>query len=267
MSRNRGFFAGRHPRVIGHRGTAGTAPENTMISFEFAAAIGVDVLETDIHLTRDKFVVVCHDERVDRTTNGSGRIEEMTLAELQQLDAGYNFCVDGEYPYRGMGVVIPELEDLLKAFPDLPINIETKPDKAELRTIYFALLKKYGRLLDGSVLSAGDKLSMLRKVRQVMPYTCCSKFETAVIVFMTGLGLRPRISKGATALQVPVRRGPLKIVTPRVVRAAHAMGLEVHVWTINDVDEMRRLLNMGVDGIFTDFPFELRRLVDAEFAH
>lgn len=94
MPKTRGFFAGRHPRVIGHRGSAGTAPENTMISFELAAAIGVDVLELDIHFTRDKHVVVCHDPTVDRTTNGSGRIKDMTLAELQQLDAGYNFCVD-----------------------------------------------------------------------------------------------------------------------------------------------------------------------------
>ncbi len=83
---------------------------------------------------------------------------------------------------------------------------------------------------------------------------------------MTRLGLRPRISQGATALQVPVRKGRIRIVTARVIRAAHAIGLEVHVWTINEVDEMRRLLNMGVDGIFTDFPFELRQLVDAEFA-
>jgi glycerophosphoryl diester phosphodiesterase len=99
-----------------------------------------------------------------------------------------------------------------------------------------------------------------------MPYTSCSAFETLVIVFMTRLGLRPRISQGATALQVPVRKGRIRIVTARVIRAAHAIGLEVHVWTINEVDEMRRLLNMGVDGIFTDFPFELRQLVDAEFA-
>lgn len=265
MPINRGFFAGRHPRVIGHRGSAGTAPENTMISFELAAAIGVDVLETDIHLTKDKHVVVCHDETVDRTTNGTGRIKDMTLAELQQLDAGYNFCVDGEYPYRGMGVVIPEFEDLLKAFPDFPLNVETKPDDEELRSIYFSLLQKYGRLDDGSIVAAGDKQSMLNKIRGVMSFTSCSRLECASIVFMSLLSLRPIIGKKAKALQVPVRRGPIRVVTPRTVRAAHKLGLEVHVWTINDVDEMRRLLLMGVDGIFTDFPFELRRLVDAEF--
>ncbi len=265
MPHNRGFFVGRHPRVIGHRGSAGTAPENTMISFELAAAIGVDVLETDIHLTKDKYVVACHDETVDRTTNGTGRIEDMTLAELQELDAGYNFCVDGEYPYRGMGVVIPEFEDLLKAFPDFPLNVETKPDDEELRAIYFALLKKYGRLDDGSIVAAGNKQSMLNKIRGVMPFTSCSRLECTAIVFMSLLGLRPIIGKKAKALQVPVRRGPIRVVTPRTVKAAHKLGLEVHVWTINEVDEMRRLLLMGVDGIFTDFPLELRQLVDAEF--
>ncbi|CAN5309029.1 glycerophosphodiester phosphodiesterase [soil metagenome] len=265
MPSNRGFFAGRHPRVIGHRGTAGTAPENTMISFELAAAIGVDVLETDIHLTKDKRVVVCHDETVDRTTNGTGRIEDMTLAEVQQLDAGYNFCVDGEYPYRGMGVIIPEFEELLKDFLDFPLNVETKPDDAELRDIYFELLRKYGRLDDGSIVAAGDKHSMLNKIRGVMQFTSCSKLECKSIVFMSMLGLRPIIGKKATALQVPIRRGPIPVVTPRTVRAAHKLGLEVHVWTINDVDEMRRLLLMGVDGIFTDFPLLLRQLVDAEF--
>jgi len=265
MSRNRGFFAGKRPRVIGHRGSAGTAPENTMISFELAAAIGVDVLETDIHLTRDKYVVACHDETVDRTTNGSGRIKEMTLAELQELDAGYNFCVNGEYPYRGMGIVIPEFEELLKAFPEFPFNVETKPDDAELRAAYYRLLRQYGRLDDGSIVAAGNKQSMLNKIRQVMQYTSCSRLETASIVFMSWLGLRPIIGKKATALQVPVRRGPLRIVSPRTVKAAHKLGLEVHVWTINYVDEMRRLLLMGVDGIFTDFPLDLRQLVDAEF--
>ncbi len=265
MSRNRGFFAGRHPRVIGHRGSAGTAPENTMISFELAAAVGVDVLEMDVHLTKDKRVVVCHDPTVNRTTNGTGKIKEMTLAELQQLDAGYNFCVDGEYPYRGMGVIIPEFEDVLKAFPDFPFNVETKPDDAELRAIYFELLRKYKRLEDGSIVAAGDKHSMLKKIRGVMPFTSCSKLECKSIVFMSLLGLRPWIGKKATALQVPVRSGRISVATPRTVRAAHRLGLEVHVWTINDVDEMRRLLLMGVDGIFTDFPLELRQLVDAEF--
>lgn len=265
MPTNRGFFAGRHPRVIGHRGSAGTAPENTMISFELAAAIGVDVLELDIHLTKDKRVVVCHDETVDRTTNSTGRIKDMTLAELQQLDAGYNFCVDGEYPYRGMGVVIPEFEDLLKAFPDFPFNVETKPDDAELRAIYFSLLRKYGRLDDGSIVAAGNKQSMLNRIRGVMSFTSCSRLECTSIVFMSLLGLRPFVGKKAKALQVPVRRGPIRVVTPRTVKAAHKLGLEVHVWTINDVDEMRKLLFMGVDGIFTDFPLELRQLVDAEF--
>ena len=265
MPKTRGFFAGRHPRVIGHRGSAGTAPENTMISFELAAAIGVDVLELDIHFTRDKHVVVCHDPTVDRTTNGSGRIKDMTLAELQQLDAGYNFCVDGEYPYRGMGVVIPEFEELLKAFPDFPFNVETKPDDPELRQAYYELLRKYGRLDDGSIVAAGDKHSMLNQIRGVMPFTSCSKLECKSIVLMSLLGLRPWVGKKATALQVPVKRGPIPVVTPRTVRAAHKLGLEVHVWTINDVAEMRRLLLMGVDGIFTDFPIDLRQLVDAEF--
>lgn len=266
MPRNRGFFASGYPRVIGHRGTAGTAPENTMISFQLAALIGVDILEGDCHLTKDKFVVVCHDATVDRTTNGTGRIKEMTLAQIQSLDAGYNFCLKGEFPYRGMGIVIPLLEDVLAAFPEFPINMETKADDPELRRIYFALLSKYGRLHDRSILSAGDKHSMLRKIRRETPYSCCSRLEATVMVVMARLGLRPLISRRATALQVPVRRGWLEIVTPRVIRAAHALGIEVHVWTINDVEEMRRLLDMGVDGIFTDFPEVLRRLVDSEYA-
>lgn len=272
MNFTRRFFAGRRPRVIGHRGAAGEAPENTIASFDLAVAGGADILEMDVHLTKDKYVVVCHDPTVDRTTNGHGRIEDMTLAEVQALDAGYNFCVDGKYPYRSKGIVIPLFEEVLQRYPDKPMNVEPKADddpastidKDELRELFLALLARYGRLYDGSVVGAGNDHNVVRKMRRVLDVTSCSQREITFFVVMTRLHLVPRISR-RSALQVPVRKGGIEIVTPRFIRYAHARGIEVHVWTINDEGEMRRLLNMGVDALFTDFPAKMRKLVDSEY--
>jgi glycerophosphoryl diester phosphodiesterase len=303
------YFSGRRPRILGHRGAAGVCPENTLVSFRQAKADGADVLEMDVHLTRDKHVVVCHDPTVERTTNGKGRIALMTLAELKQLDAGYNFvakqpgagtiatppstgaadagakatppstgvadagakatppsvgAADAGFSFRGKGVTIPTFEEVLGEFPDTPINVEIKANNRELIEAFFALLRKYGRLDDVSVLVAANVHSLVAEIRHHnAKASSFSRREVAKFMLLSRFGLvrlfRPR---GGKAFQVPVNRGRLKIVTPSFVRNAHKLGLEVHVWTINDEREMRRLLDMGVDGIFTDHPALMRRLLD-----
>lgn len=261
------YFSGRRPRVLGHRGTAGTHPENTLVSFRQALADGADVLEMDVHLTKDKQVVVCHDATVDRTTNGRGKIAEMTLAEIRKLDAGYRFKPQSQaaFTFRGQGIGIPTFEEVLSEFPNAPMNVEIKANSQELVNLFFAALKKHGRMNDVTVLVAGNVHSLVRKIRRKthLKMTGFSRREVAVFMLLTRLGLGHRFKpRGGRAFQVPVNRGRLKIVTPKFVRAAHKLGLEVHVWTINDEKDMQRLLDMGVDGLFTDFPGVMRRLVD-----
>ena len=113
---------------MAHRGERGHAPENTMIAFERAAKLGVDALETDIHQTKDGVLVVCHDDTVNRMTDGAGQIKEMTLAEVQAFDAGYRWTPDDgkTFPYRGMGHTIPTLEALFATYPNMWINIDVK---------------------------------------------------------------------------------------------------------------------------------------------
>lgn len=266
-SATRSLFAGKRRRVFGHRGAAGAAPENTLVSFRRALLDGADVLEMDVHLTRDGYIVVCHDPKVDRTTNGVGAIKNLNLDEIRRLDAGYRFqAADGTFPYRGQGIQIPLLEEVLQEFPDIAFNIELKAKDPALISKFSALLRKFGRLDDQSVMVAASNHRLVRRIRRACS-TCPTTFsrrEIAISILLARLqwSAKPN-SQMVRSFQVPLRRGRVRIVTPAFVRYAHALGCEVHVWTINDEAEMRRLLEMGVDGIFTDFPGRLRKIVDA----
>ena len=116
------------PLVFAHRGGGGLYPENTLEAFKYSVSMGVDVLELDVHSTSDGTLVVMHDSQVDRTTNGSGQVNQMTLVQLKKLDAGYGFTPDGgkTYPYRGRGITIPTLQEVFDALPDKTFNIEPK---------------------------------------------------------------------------------------------------------------------------------------------
>lgn len=263
----RGFFGGRHPRVIAHRGASGTCPENTLVAFERAVADGADILEMDVRLTADGHVVVIHDPTVDRTTDGQGPVASLTLAEIQKLDAGFRFTRDGgkTFPFRGKGVTIPTLESVLVAFPTMPMNVEVKVDDPELARKFIELLTRYGRLQDIMVLVAAEPNKLMHKLRAAAPDAVTGHAYWEVIRYLVCSTLRlPWLFKPkAPAMQVPEKSGPLLIATPSFVRHAHRLGMEVHVWTINDESEMRRLLYMGVDGLFTDYPGRMRRLVDS----
>lgn len=268
ITSTRGFFQGRRPRVIGHRGACADAPENTLVSFAKAVEDGADVLEMDVHLTKDKHVVVCHDETVDRTTNGAGRIADMTLAELKRLDAGFHFSGTGSaaHTFRGKGVSIPTFDEVLAAFPQMPINVELKTDHPELIEAFFAVLKRHGRADDVSVLVAGEKHALVKKIRQfgVGIVTGFSRKEVLLTLALNYVGLSAWFLKRCgKAIQLPAKEGRFDLVTPALMRAAHRAGIEVHAWTINDEMEMTRLIDMGVDGLFTDAPGVMRKLVDA----
>jgi glycerophosphoryl diester phosphodiesterase len=264
-SNTMGFFAGRHPRVMAHRGASGEAPENTIPAFALAVEQDADILEMDVHLTSDGVVVVCHDPTVDRTTDGSGAIASMTFAELQQLDAGYRFTADGgkTFPYRGKGIRIPTLEEVLCTFPGMPVNIEVKAHSRKLVEATVALLAHYGRFADRSAMLAAFNDDLMKLIRAAVPdgaYTSFSVTETRRFMMCAWLRVFGFRSPGL-AFQVPVRKSVLRIVTPRFVRTAKRFGFEVHPWTIDDEREMHRLLDMGVDGLFTNYPARARKVL------
>jgi glycerophosphoryl diester phosphodiesterase len=256
-------FGGTKPRVFGHRGAAGVAPENTLPSFALALALGADVLELDVHASRDGVIVVMHDPTLERTTNGRGTVREHAWSELQELDAGYQFTRDGhDFPYRDQGVRIPTLEAVLKRFPLACCNIEIKQEHPPIVAAVVEIIRR----LDAQhrVLLAAEHDSIMREIRQQAGDIVTSFATGEVADFIARLqtsGLKDYQPRGC-ALQIPPRFGDIELVTAESVAAAHRCGLEVHVWTINQRDEIEALLALGVDGIMSDLPGLARTVVD-----
>jgi glycerophosphoryl diester phosphodiesterase len=260
------FFDVPTPTVIGHRGASGEAPENTMPAFERALAQGAVILESDVHRTRDGALVLFHDDLLERTTNGSGRLAEHTLAELRALDAGARFAPAGsaEFPFRGQGVRIPTLDEFLDAFPDRRLNLEIKAHDPALIAGVVETIRKAGREEITLLAAAEDPVmrDLRAHLRETGVRTAIGASAGDVLGFVRAAldGAPP--PPGPMALQVPPGFGGRDLVTPRFVEHAHAHGLAVHVWTINEPAEMHRLLDLGVDGIMSDFPGRLAKVVE-----
>ena len=254
--------AGR-PLVIAHRGGAGLWPENTLYAFERAAASGVDVIETDVRASSDGELVIFHDESVGRTTDGSGPVGSMTLAELKRLDAAHRFSTDGgrTFPLRAKGVTIPTLREVFAAFPRMRFNVEPKQSAPSLAAPLCRLIREYG--MTGRVLVASFNGTTIEEFRRVCPEvaTSASTGEAANFLALHGAGLADSYGPVMQALQVPERAGGLRVLTRGFVEAAHGRGLRVHAWTVNDEGEMRRLIELGLDGVMTDYPDRLLRVL------
>lgn len=251
------------PIAFAHRGWSGRYPESTLPSFRAAADLGVDALEMDLHATRDGVLVVHHDERVDRTTDGSGAIKEMTLAELRALDAGYAWTNDDgqTYPFRGQGIGIPTLEEIFSEFGDFWINVDIKQAEPSIIRPFATMIRDFEMTERMFVGSFSDQT--VHDFRREMPAvaTAASAWEVRRQVLFSKLRLNPLYWGGAQALQIPEEAQGVQIVTSRFVRDAHANGMAVHVWTVNEEANMRRLLDMGVDGIMSDHPDRLLRVL------
>lgn len=259
-------FQGRQPRLFGHRGAAGVAPENTLPSFRRARADGVDVFELDVHATRDGEVVVLHDPLLDRTTDGTGAVAAMTYAEVARYDAGYRFSPDGgaTFPFRGQGIRVPRLRDLIEEFPDVPLNIEIKVPGDRLVDAVVAMV----RAARAPIVLAAEHDAIMAAIRRVAPDVPTSLAAGEVAAFIGALAeeREPTLPAGAVALQIPPSFADITLVTPATVAAAHALGAEVHVWTINDPAEATRLFDLGCDAIMTDLPQVIRPLIEARRA-
>lgn len=249
------YREGPKPRFFAHRGGALEAPENTLEAFRAGLAAGADRLELDVHATSDGEVVVLHDESVDRTTDGRGPVRAKTLAEVRRLDAGARFLADdGTQPFRGRGVRVPTLAEVLEAFPGVPLNIEIKQNEPRIEAAVLAVLDRFAARRQ--VLLAAEHAAIMERIRAAAPDVYSGASVEDVADFARHwerddlASYRPR----GIAFQVPPAFLDRPLVTAEFVRVAHAAGVEVHVWTIDGAAEIERLLGLGVDGIMTDRP-------------
>jgi glycerophosphoryl diester phosphodiesterase len=256
------YLDGPRPRLFAHRGGARIAPENTIQAFAAGLDAGADRLEMDVHATRDGHVVVLHDATVDRTTDGTGLVREMTLAELHRLDAGARFNGEGDaFPYRGRGVRVPTLAAVLEAFPGVPLNIEIKQDQPAIEQAVLDVLDRFAAR--ARVLLAAEEARIMARIRAAAPDVLTSFSAGDVLEFVTAWqgGTLDAYRPPGVALQIPPSFGDVQLVTAESVAIAHGMGLEIHVWTIDDPAEMAALLDLGVDALMTDVPPLAARLL------
>jgi glycerophosphoryl diester phosphodiesterase len=253
------------PIAFIHRGGAAVVPEDTIMGFTEGLKYGDAVIECDVHSTLDGELIVMHDELVDRTTDGTGRISELSYAEIQRLDAGYRFTSDNgtTFPWRGKGVTVPTLDKIYAEFPDKPVNIEIKkggrPDIEERIAAAIDAADAQSRTL--VVSQSRTTIEKFRRASNHQVATASSRFELLGYWLLSLLHLTWLIDPPFQALQPPEKYKGIPIVTPGFVRAAHRQNLRVDVWTIDDETDMRRLLGYGVDGIMTDRPDVLARVL------
>ncbi len=247
------------PLLIAHRGGSALAPENTMAAFRMAAdEWNADMIELDVHASADGRCVVIHDPTVDRTTDGSGPVAAMTYAELSKLDAGYRFTVDGvTFPFRGQGLRIPALEEVLAELPAMRITVEVKDGRAQEPML--AALSD-ANAIDRVVLAGMKERDRTQFHRWKGAISgSVPQVRRFYIAHRSGFGRFAPLH--ADVFQIPEYQGRVRLVTPRFVRALEGRGVPVHVWTVNETADMRRLLDWGVDGIITDRPDRLRALL------
>jgi glycerophosphoryl diester phosphodiesterase len=250
--------------VYAHRGGAKLRPENTLLAFDHGLSLGADGLEFDVRLSRDGVVVVHHDTTLDRTTNGRGPLAALTADELARLDAGHYFAAPArpthlthpahpEHPYRGRAGGVPRLEDVLRRYPSIPLIIELKVNQPELahRTIdAVRAAKAVDRVALGSF---GTRVLRAARAYEPAIRTGSSREETRLALYRSWVRWpvrRPPYQE----YQVPEVSDTTRVVSPRFVRYAHDAGLHVKVWTVDDADDMRRLLSWGVDALISDRP-------------
>ena len=259
------YFASGDVLVIAHRGGKGLAPENTLAAFARSAALGVDVLEMDLRQSSDGALIVLHDRRVDRTTNGQGPVDSLRLAQLKQLDAGYHFSLDGQtFPYRGQGIAIPTLDEVFTAFPNMRFLIEIKDDSPALVRDFCRAIQRFE--LSERVIAASFRSGPLASLRQVCPAVATSASSSTGLsfVFLHWLRLDAAYHPTSQAFQFPTRFGEIDLIDRRFVARAHSHNIQVHVWTINDPDAMQHYLDLGVDGLITDYPDRLLRILNRQ---
>jgi len=247
------------PLVIAHQGGDGVWPGDTMYAFEKAVEIGADVLEMDAHITKDGRIVLMHDEKVDRTTDGTGLIEELTLDELKQLDAAYKWSIDDgqTFPYRGQGIQVPTLEELFQKFPQMRYVIEIKLTANPIDKPLCELIRENN--MQNKVLIASFHDEAMQNFRVTCPEvaTSASRGEVTKFVLLGKAFLSGLVAPGYQSIQPPFDPKEslnIPIMTRRFIRESHAKNIKVEPWTVDDPELMKQYIDWGVDGIITDRP-------------
>jgi glycerophosphoryl diester phosphodiesterase len=249
------------PIVYAHRGGAALRPENTIAAFDHGLALGADGLEFDVHLSSDGVVVIHHDQTLERTTSGRGALMHHTAAELAALDACCHFAdASGRYPYRGQGFGVPTLREVLHRYPHAQLIIELKRSGSALAHAVVDEVRA-AQAIDRVAIGSfhGGALRAVRAYEPRLP-TGAARTETRLALYRSWVGW-PLGSTPYQEFQVPPRSGLTPIVTRRFVAHAHRAGVPVKVWTVNDPDEIRRLVSYGVDAVITDRPDVARAVI------
>jgi len=257
---NHVFFDAPGPWAIAHQGGRGLWPENTLYAFEKAEALGVDVLEMDLRVTADGEIVVMHDPTVDRTTDGSGRVDELSFAEIRKLDAGYRFDDgSGRFPLRSRGLVVPALEEVLERFERARLIVEMKEFTPDAAVRLCRIVEAHDAT--NRVLVASFGHDAMRAFREACPNVATSATlrEGLLLYQLHRLQLARLYRSPAVALQIPESFRGRRVVDRALLELADAFNVKIQVWTVNEAADMKRLLNLGVQGIMTDYPDRLLR--------
>jgi glycerophosphoryl diester phosphodiesterase len=253
------YFAGA-PLLVAHRGGSRLAPENTLTAFRRAVEWWrADFLELDVQPTRDGEAVVFHDATLDRTTEATGPVADRPLDALRQLDTGYRFTPDGgrTHPFRDRGVGISTLDEVLEALPGTRLNVEIKDARAQQGVL--RAIRRHGA--EHRVLIASGRRRCRTRFRDYAGPQSAPAEELAGFLLMLRAGLPHLFRPRTDAFQVPETWHGRRVVDPAWVRAAHSRNVPVHVWTVDEEADMRRLLAWGVDAIMTDRPDRLARVL------
>jgi glycerophosphoryl diester phosphodiesterase len=249
--------------VIPHGGGDGIFPENTMLAFESTMAMGADVVDVDLRISRDGVVVAFHDASVNRTTGATGNVKEMDYSDLARLDAGWGFAPaasSGDHPYRDAGVGIPTLEAILDRFPTTLFSLDLKDESLDMVQPVCDLLRSRGRLDDVFVGSNSDPQILDFRAR-------CPDVRTSAIMGDVYAARDARVSgdpdfvPAVAVNQPPFRIDGRELVDAESLAWSHDHGVAVLTWVVNDEADMRKLVDLGVDGIYTSYPDRLLRLL------
>jgi len=239
------------PTIFAHRGASAHAPENTLASFELAVTQGAEAIELDAKLTADEQIVVFHDQTVDRTTNGSGKVLELPLAALKELDAGHWFDTSFH------GVTIPTLEDVFEAVGRKTfINVELTnyASPGDLLPEKVAELIKRHELQEWVMFSSFNPLA-LRRAHKILP-----TIPLGLLALSGFSGSWARSILGFWLVPYQALHPETKDTNPKLISRQHAKNRRVHTWTVNDPADMERLFRWGIDGIFTDDPLLAQKI-------
>jgi glycerophosphoryl diester phosphodiesterase len=249
--------------VVAHKGGDGLWPGNTMYAFQHAVDLGVDVLETDLHQTKDGVLVFGHDDRVEMVSDGTGNIWDFAYADLKKLDAGYRWTQDNgqSFPYRGQGITYTSVEAVFQAFPHMRFYMDMKQTEPPIYAAFCQLIRQYH--MENRVVAASFSHANITAFRKLCPEvtTSADQTETLTFVFLNFAYLGRLFSPEFQVFHVPVEASGITVMTPRFVSAARERNVRVEVWTINEAAEMERLIAMGVEGIISDRPDTLLKVV------